>query len=89
MSKPIYYRKQFRKNYKLRFANQIKTRKKAHDRISLFLEDRTNPVLRDHALIGSQNNERAFSITGDIRIVYIEFEDYYLFADIGTHNQVY
>ncbi len=33
---------------------------------------------------------RAFSVTGDIRIVYFEINDEsVLFLDIGTHNQVY
>jgi len=32
---------------------------------------------------------RAFSVGGDLRVVYRETEEYYEFLDIGSHNQVY
>ena len=45
--------------------------------------------LDDHALIGSMKGLRAFSIGGDVRVVYREADEYYEFLDIGSHNQVY
>lgn len=35
--------------------------------------------------------KRAFSVTGDMRIIFEEFDDYVLviMLDIGTHAQVY
>lgn len=45
--------------------------------------------LHDHALTGKLAGKRAFSMAGDIRIIYIELEDSIVFLDIGTHNQVY
>lgn len=89
MNKKIYYSKEFKKNYKARYLGQTKIQKQIETRINLFLSDRNNPILRDHKLVGIRHKQRSFSVTGDIRIIYIEFEDYYLFLDIGTHSQVY
>jgi addiction module RelE/StbE family toxin len=57
--------------------------------MEMFLADKANPVLRDHQLIGRFSDFRAFSVTGDVRIIYKEFPDHIRLIDIGTHNQVY
>ena len=64
---------------------------KAEERIALFAENRLNPQLRDHALTGNMIGKRAFSVTGDYRVIYEEREHelVFLFIDIGTHSQVY
>ena len=80
----------FKKSYKKRISNNPKLVLKAAQRINLFQENSDDPILRDHQLKGSKNNLRAFSITGDIRIVYLEIsEEHIILLDIGTHNQVY
>ena len=59
-------------------------------RYALFITDRDERVLSDHALVGELQGYRAFSITGDIRVVYqLINETTVLLLDIGTHNQVY
>lgn len=60
-------------------------------RIELFLQNRNQALLRDHALSGNLTGKRAFSVTGDYRIIYEERagELIFLFLDIGTHAQVY
>lgn len=88
MSKTIIFHKNFKKNFKRRIS-QKGLRNKAKDRISLFIEDRSNPILKNHSLVGNKIGLSAFSITGDIRIVYRETEDLIILIDIGTHNQVY
>lgn len=81
---------QFRKSYKKRIANNAKLVKKVAERIKLFQEDPTNPLLKDHGLTGEKSHPRAFWVTGDIRIVYLPVsEDEVIFLDIGSHNQVY
>lgn len=45
--------------------------------------------LHDHALSGKLKSRRAFSVSGDIRVIYEELEEAYVFLDIGTHSQVY
>lgn len=49
-----------------------------------------DPILKNHALAGQLLGKRAFSVTGDIRIVFEEYDDYLLviMIDVGTHNQV-
>ena len=80
----------FKKSYKSRVASHKNLAQRTADRIALFKSDRLNLILKDHALSGAKREFRAFSITGDIRIIYLPVsEDEVIFIDIGTHNQVY
>ncbi len=80
----------FKKSYKKRISNNPKLVLKTAQRINLFQENSDEPILRDHQLKGSKNNLRSFSVTGDIRIVYMKIsEEHIILLDIGTHNQVY
>ncbi|MBI3486516.1 type II toxin-antitoxin system YafQ family toxin [Candidatus Daviesbacteria bacterium] len=47
------------------------------------------PTLKDHKLIGKKFGFRAFSVTGDIRVVYKLINSDVWLYDIGSHNQVY
>lgn len=80
----------FSKSYKKRIANSQKLVDKTTERINIFRQNRGSPLLKDHSLTGSKKDSRAFSVTGDIRIVYfLDDEDHAIFLDIGSHNQVY
>jgi len=80
----------FKKHYKQRIASNPKLVKKTAERLKLFQENPLNPTLKDHQLRGDKVDLRAFSVTGDIRIVYLPLsEDEVLLLDIGSHNQVY
>lgn len=59
--------------------------------IRAFVRNPHDPRLRNHALSGRLKEFRAFSVTGDVRIIFQEFDHYalVLFLDVGTHNQVY
>lgn len=50
-----------------------------------------DPLLKNHTLTGKFLGQRAFSVTGNVRIVFEEYNHYVavLMLDIGTHNQVY
>lgn len=81
---------QFIKSYNKRIARDAKLVKKVSERLKLFKQDRTNPILKDHELSGKKSQLRAFWITGDIRIVYLPVsQNEIIFIDIGSHNQVY
>lgn len=86
----IRFHLKFQKSYRSRIYNNKKLVLHTEQRIELF---RTNPdtsILKDHALSGSKKGLRAFSITGDIRIIYQNIsEEEVIFMDIGSHNQVY
>lgn len=80
----------FRRHYKKRVAPHPRLISKTKQRIAMFQKDPRNPTLKDHALTGKKCHLRAFSVTGDIRIVYKPTsKNTVLFLDIGTHNQVY
>lgn len=83
----------FTKDFKKAYAKRISHRKnlvaRFEERYDLFVEKPANPILEDHALSGKLEGFRAFSITGDVRVVYYIYNDTAYFVDIGTHNQVY
>lgn len=83
----------FTKDFKKAYAKRISHRKnlvaRFEERYDLFIEDQRNPILENHALSGKLEGFRAFSITGDVRVVYYIYNDTAYFVDIGTHNQVY
>jgi addiction module RelE/StbE family toxin len=80
----------FEKYYKERIASNKNLREKVKQRIKIFANDPENPILKDHKLKGDKRDLRAFSVTGDIRIIYEkEKSGYVLFVDVGTHKEVY
>lgn len=48
-------------------------------------------TLRNHELVGQLKGSRAIWVTGDVRIIFREFDNYHTvkIQGIGTHNQVY
>jgi len=87
--KKIQRDKKFTKNYISRVSRNLKVQKQFEDRVRLFLNGERGKPVNDHALVGKKSGLRAFSITGDIRVVYKETIDSFIFLDIGSHNQVY
>jgi len=85
----IHYHKDFIKSYRKRILHNVSLDKRFKERLKLFIENSPSPILKDHLLKGRKLGYRAFSITGDIRVVYEEVDDGVLLLDIGTHNQVY
>lgn len=85
----IHYHKNFIKSYKKRISTNSSLASKFKERLDLFIKDQANPILKDHALKGKKFSYRAFSITGDIRVIYEKVDGDILLCDIGSHNQVY
>lgn len=79
----------FIKIFKKRFSSRLNIQKKFDERARIFVENTNDTQLLDHALGGKLKGYRAFSVTGDIRVVYYIFKDTAYFTNIGTHNQVY
>jgi addiction module RelE/StbE family toxin len=85
----IKYHKEFLKNYRKRIYPNKKLTEQFKTQLQKFIDNPTDPILRDHKLIGKKQSFRAFSVTGDIRVVYkLENSEIWLY-DIGSHNQVY
>ena len=79
----------FNKSYKKRMGQNKKLKNRLEERLKLFIEDKPD-LIKDHGLKGDKLGLRAFSVTGDIRVVYELREDgKALLVDIGSHNQVY
>ncbi len=85
----IKYHKEFVKNYKKRIIPYPKLVSQFKKQLTKFIQNTTDPALKDHKLIGKKFGFRAFSITGDIRVVYKLEDDEIWLYDIGSHNQVY
>ena len=86
----VYRHPQFDKHFKIRVKNNQKLSDVFNTRLELCATNPQNPLLKDHALIGEKKDLRAFSITGDIRVVFKKIsDDEIVLVDIGSHNQVY
>lgn len=85
----IVYSTTFIKHYKKRILDQSLLKERFKERLAIFLSKPKDPILKDHPLKGKKEKLRAFSITGDIRVIYIINNNIAYFYDIGTHNQVY
>jgi addiction module RelE/StbE family toxin len=80
----------FVKSYKTRIAKNPKLLRQTQKRLAVFSRNPFHPILRNHKLTGSKHILHAFSISGDIRIVYYEINpEHIVFLDIGSHNQLY
>ena len=84
-----HFTKEFKKAYKKRIATKKNLVKRFKERYDIFVKDPNNSTLRNHPLGGKMKRNRAFSVTGDIRVVYYVHKETAYFIDIGTHYQVY
>jgi addiction module RelE/StbE family toxin len=84
-----FFSQEFKKNYRKRILPFKNLDTRFEERRNLFIQDPKNPVLKDHPLTGKLRGFRAFSITGDIRVIYYIEKNIAYFVDIGTHIQVY
>lgn len=84
----VVLQKSFDKRYK-KLAPKLKI--KVDSALAAFKENPFDPSLKNHALKGSMKGKRAFSVTGDVRVIFEEHDDYFLvlILDVGTHPQVY
>lgn len=85
----IDYHRNFLKSFRKRIVNHPSLDFKFQERIKIFQSDPQNPLLQNHKLIGHKEDYWSFSISGDIRVIYLKKNNRVLFYDIGSHNQVY
>ena len=87
--KPLKRHRVFEKHFKQRVTPQKKVVEQFEKRLILFISGERGWPLNDHPLTGSLFGKRAFSVNSDIRVIYEEFDEFIVFLDIGSHNQVY
>ena len=81
------YSKRFVKDYR-KLSNKIQ--EAFNLRLILFLNNPKQSLLHDHSLTGKMSTRRAFSVTGDIRVIYRYVDsDKIALLRIGKHSQVY
>ena len=81
----------FHKSFEKQF-NKLKTseKKKAQERLKLFLENPFNPILENHPLKGKYTDYRSINITGDLRAIYkLLNESECVFVAVDTHSNLY
>jgi len=68
-----------------------KIKDKTEKTIQVFSKNPRHLSLKNHALTGRMKALRAISVTGNIRIVFQEFDNYIvvIFLSIGGHDNVY
>lgn len=82
----IVYKKSFKKTFsKLPISTQIK----CIERVSLLVDNPSNPILRVHHLKGVLSGVSSFNVTSDIRVHYIIKDTHYILLKIGTHSELY
>lgn len=85
----IQYHKEFLKSYKKRIAPYPKLELQFKKQLDKLIKNPNDPSLRDHKLIGKKKSFRSFSVTGDIRVIYVIVYSNIWLYDVGSHNQVY
>jgi mRNA-degrading endonuclease YafQ of YafQ-DinJ toxin-antitoxin module len=68
--KPIIRHRKFEKNFKIRISSVPKLKVQFEERLVLFVNGVRDYPLDDHPLIGTKKGLRAFSVGGDLRVVY-------------------
>lgn len=84
----------FGRQFKIAFSTRIEPDAELVDlfreKLSLFMENPQNPVLRTHKLHGNLKDHHAFSIHTDCRVVFKYVDaDSVILIDIGNHDEVY
>ncbi len=81
----------FTKSFNKQFGKlPWKLQEQAKAAVSLFLDDISAPVLRNHALKGEWSGYRSISAGGDLRLHFKMVNDNAaLFVAIGSHSQLY
>jgi mRNA-degrading endonuclease YafQ of YafQ-DinJ toxin-antitoxin module len=85
--KPIRTTQRFEASYKAKIARNEQLTEEFWECVEAFLTDRAS--VDDHALRGKMGLYRAFTIKDDLRVVYFETPEYFLFVNVGKHDEVY
>ncbi len=81
------YTKTFNKQFE-----KLSSKRQQHIRsaVKLFLQNTSNPALRNHALKGEWLGHRSISAGGDLRLHFKVIDNNtVLFIAVGTHSQLY
>jgi addiction module RelE/StbE family toxin len=74
---------------KLRKAAPLAIKHALRDVLELFAENPNHPALRNHPLTGKYAGFQSIDVTEDWRALYREEKERIMFADLGTHEELY
>jgi len=74
---------------KQRKAAPLAIKQAFRDALDLFAENPNHPALRNHPLTGKYAGFRSIDVTEDWRALYREEKERIMFADLGTHEELY
>ncbi|MEK7068832.1 MAG: type II toxin-antitoxin system mRNA interferase toxin, RelE/StbE family [Patescibacteria group bacterium] len=64
--------------------------RKVMERLVLFMQDETHPLLYNHALRFEWTGYRSINITGDYRMIFKKVSETMVrLEQVGTHNELY
>ncbi|OGR85512.1 MAG: hypothetical protein A2901_06540 [Elusimicrobia bacterium RIFCSPLOWO2_01_FULL_54_10] len=80
--------------YKIRFQKDfkklpLKIRNRFYDRLSLFIQNKSDPTLNNHPVERAFSGCRSINVTGDYRAIFKEDGDRVIFITIGSHSELY
>jgi len=76
----------FIKHFRSRVSHNAKLKQKFRKCLELFIDDERGYLLNNQPLIEIMREPQSFSVANDLRVVYLETDDYIEFLDTGTHN---
>ena len=82
----IYFTTRFQKN-RTKLPRKVKVQ--LSERLRLFEDDSSHPLLNNHALGGEYEGCRSINVTGNYRAIYYERDGIYFFLRVGTHPELY
>jgi addiction module RelE/StbE family toxin len=74
---------------KQRKAAPLEIKQAFRDILDLFSENPNHPALRNHTLTGKYAGFRSIDVTDDWRALYREELERIIFAELGTHEELY
>lgn len=87
--KPIKYSSKFKSMYKQYIGREDLLVQEFLLAVEIFFNSRESAYINDHDLEENLEGFRAFSVNDDIRVIYRETEDSFVFLRVGPHNVVY
>lgn len=85
-------RVEYTKNFKKQFKKiPPKTQKRFQERLDLFLQEPTHPLLKVHSLTAKYAGCMSMNITADVRLIFEVLDEKELISliAIGSHSQLY
>lgn len=82
----VTFHRTFKKQYK---KLPRKVQLQFMERLSLFNDDPYSAVLNVHQLTGEMSGYISMNVNGDVRALFLRFEEEVVFERIGTHSSLY